>query len=227
ESRGGWLDSLITVYNFYMVLELLALDLNNNFTSSTIISVKLTGTENYRVWVAAMKLAINIRNRIGYTDRTYVKSVYANNLFLGQIFFDNAAEIWAGLKKTYDKLDGEDVLKHNQLIKLVKFLMGLNDVFRPISSGLLSRESLLDVKDTFSIVSREESHRGISSSSAGSSFKPQVSSFMAKSNNWNNNGNKKIDNNKKFGSSINPSNNRGPTPNLLCKNCGKVGHTID
>ncbi|GJX14641.1 ALP1-like protein isoform X1 [Tanacetum coccineum] len=79
----------------------------------------------------------------------------------------------------------------------------------PIKSSLLSRETLLDVKDTFAIVSKEKSHKGITSSSAGSSSKPQVSSFVAKSNNLNNNGNKKIDNNKKFESSVNPSNNIG------------------
>ncbi|GJT56681.1 ribonuclease H-like domain-containing protein [Tanacetum coccineum] len=112
-------------------------------------------------------------------------------------------------------------------MKLMQILMGLNDVFQPIRSSLLSRETLLDVKDTFAIVSREKSHRGIASSSVGSSSKPQVSSFVAKSNNLNNNGNKKIDNNKKFESSVNPSNNRGSNPNLLCKNYGKVGHTTD
>nr|GEW25280.1 ribonuclease H-like domain-containing protein [Tanacetum cinerariifolium] len=38
------------------------------------------------------------------------------------------------------------------------------------------------------------------------------------------NGNKKADNNKRFG---NYGNNRGPNPNLHCTNCQKVGHTID
>nr|GEY15785.1 ribonuclease H-like domain-containing protein [Tanacetum cinerariifolium] len=61
---------------------------------------------------------------------------------------------------------------------------------------LLSRETLPDVKDAFAIVSREESHRGLDSSSSGFMTKPQVSSFVAKSNNWSNNGNKKADNNK-------------------------------
>ncbi|GJR61685.1 ribonuclease H-like domain-containing protein [Tanacetum coccineum] len=56
----------------------------------------------------------------------------------------------------------EDVLKHN---KLMQFLMVLNDVFQPIRSSILSRESLPDVKDAFAIVSREKSHRGIASSS--------------------------------------------------------------
>ncbi|GKA76645.1 hypothetical protein Tco_0783106, partial [Tanacetum coccineum] len=171
-----------------------------------------------RVWAAAMKLAINTRNKTGFLDETCLKSTYANSdpmsnqwekcnsivlswllnsvskdLFLGQIFSDNASEVWTELKETYDKLDGEfhimtkfpkcscaareDVSKHNQLIKLMQFLMGLNDVLQPIRSSLLSRETLLDVKDAFAIISREESHRGIASSSSSSSSsmtKPQV-----------------------------------------------------
>nr|GEY83076.1 ribonuclease H-like domain-containing protein [Tanacetum cinerariifolium] len=55
----------------------------------------------------------------------------------------------------------------------MQFLMGLNDVFQPIRSSLLSRETLPDVKDAFVIVSREESHSGIASSSSGSISKPQ------------------------------------------------------
>ncbi|GJU65598.1 hypothetical protein Tco_1247433 [Tanacetum coccineum] len=74
---------------------------------------------------------------------------------------------------------------------------GLNGVFQPIRCSLLSRETLPDVKDAFAIISKEESHRGIASSSSGSVSKPQVSGFI------------------------------GPNPNSLCKNYGNVGHTID
>nr|GEW12771.1 inactive protein kinase SELMODRAFT_444075 [Tanacetum cinerariifolium] len=112
----------------------------------------------------------------------------------------------------------EDVSKHNQLIKLMQFLMGLNDVFQPIRSSLLARETLLDVKEAFAIISREESHIGITSSSSKSVTKPQVSSFVAKFNSWTNIGNKKFDNNRRIGNS---SNNRGPNPKLHCTNCEK------
>ncbi|GJR72454.1 ribonuclease H-like domain-containing protein [Tanacetum coccineum] len=126
------------------------------------------------------------------------------DLFLGQIFSDNASDVWAELKETYDKLDGyiilsllqkihnfkqgeltvseyyrrlnslwrefdimtklpkcscaarEDVSKHHQLMRLMQFLMGLNDVYQPIRSSLLSRETLPDVKEAFAIISREE-----------------------------------------------------------------------
>ncbi|GKF26090.1 ribonuclease H-like domain-containing protein [Tanacetum coccineum] len=108
----------------------------SDFNSNTIISVKLTGTENYRVWAAALKLAINTRNKTGFLDGTsWLLNSVSEELFLGQIFSDNAFEVWVELKETYDKLDGafdimtklpkcsyaarKDVSKHNQLIKLM------------------------------------------------------------------------------------------------------------
>lgn len=70
----------------------------------------------------------------------------------------------------------EDVLKHNQLMKLMQFLMGLNNVHQPTKSSLLSRETLPNIKDAFATVSREESHRGIPSFYvSGSKFRCQVS----------------------------------------------------
>ncbi|GJZ53230.1 ribonuclease H-like domain-containing protein [Tanacetum coccineum] len=62
----------------------------------------------------------------------------------------------------------------------------------PIRSSLLTREPLPDVKTAFSLVSREESHRGSSSSSR---TKSQVSVFAAKGPN-SNNYNRKNQNNK-------------------------------
>ncbi|GJS73586.1 hypothetical protein Tco_0706427 [Tanacetum coccineum] len=47
------------------------------------------------------------------------------------------------------------------------------DIYQPIRSSLLTREILSEVKDAFVIIAREESHRGIPSSSVKSE-KPQV-----------------------------------------------------
>ncbi|GJS47308.1 ribonuclease H-like domain-containing protein [Tanacetum coccineum] len=61
----------------------------------------------------------------------------------------------------------KDFITHSDLIKLMQFLMGLDDVYQPIRSSLLSRDPIPDLKTAFSIISREESHRGSSSSSSG------------------------------------------------------------
>ncbi|GKE73717.1 ribonuclease H-like domain-containing protein [Tanacetum coccineum] len=156
----------------------------SDFNSNTIISVKLTGTENYRVWAAAMKLAINTRNKTGFLDGTCLKSTYANSAPLSNQWercnsivlswlLNYVSEYYHKLNSLWREFDimtklpkcscaaRGDVSKHNQLIKLMQFLMGFNDVFQPIRSSLLARETLLDVKDVFAIISRKESHRGI------------------------------------------------------------------
>ncbi|GKA67191.1 ribonuclease H-like domain-containing protein [Tanacetum coccineum] len=85
-------------------------------------------------------------------------------------------------------------------------------------SNLLARDLLPDVKDAFDVVFREESHRGLAPGKITTKTNPAV--FVAKTNNGNNN----FNNNKRVNS--NNNNNRGPNPNLVCKLCGLIGHTI-
>ncbi|GJX39926.1 ribonuclease H-like domain-containing protein [Tanacetum coccineum] len=97
---------------------------NSDFNVTNVISIKLSGTENYRVWAAAMRLAINTRNKTGFIDGTCLKETYASSavyssqwdrcnsivlswllnsvsddLYLGQIFSENASEVWSELKE--------------------------------------------------------------------------------------------------------------------------------
>nr|GEW96438.1 ribonuclease H-like domain-containing protein [Tanacetum cinerariifolium] len=50
----------------------------------------------------------------------------------------------------------EGFKKHNQLMKLMQFLMGLDDSYMQIRSSILSKEVLPDVKSTYAIISSEE-----------------------------------------------------------------------
>nr|GEV72552.1 integrase, catalytic core [Tanacetum cinerariifolium] len=71
----------------------------------------------------------------------------------------------------------------------MQFLIGLDDIYRPIRSGLLTRKILPKVKHAFVIVVREESHGGIPPTSTKFD-KPQASVFISKTNdNKRNNGN--------------------------------------
>nr|GEX71717.1 ribonuclease H-like domain-containing protein [Tanacetum cinerariifolium] len=112
----------------------------------------------------------------------------------------------------------EGLLKHNQLVRLMQFLMRLNDLYQPSRSNLLARDPLPDVKDAFAVVSREESHRGLAPRKI--TAKTNHAAFVAKTNNGNNNFNNNIRVNS------NNNSNRGPNPNLVCKHCGLIGHTI-
>ncbi|KAJ0866536.1 putative RNA-directed DNA polymerase [Helianthus annuus] len=93
------------------------------------------------------------------------------------------------------------------LIKLMQFLMGLDDVYQSVRTNLLTREPLPSVKVAFSVISREESHR---MSSSGS--KSQNVAFVSKTN-------QSFDQRKKF--------NKGSNSSLKCTHCNMLGHTVD
>ncbi|GJT84700.1 ribonuclease H-like domain-containing protein [Tanacetum coccineum] len=182
---------------------------NNDCSNVPIIGFKLTGTENYKMWSTAMKIALVGKNKFGFVDGTCVKPV-TSPVLAQQWEKCNAID---KLEETYDKMDGfvifnvihkinglkqgessipeyyhklnslwrefetltllpactcaahEGVLNHNQLVRLMQFLMGINDVYQNIRSNILARDPLPDVKEAFNVVSREESHRGLHSGS--------------------------------------------------------------
>ncbi|XP_076951785.1 uncharacterized protein LOC143625299 [Bidens hawaiensis] len=218
-----------------------------------IINIKLKGIENYNVWANSMLLALQVKNKIGFIDGTFLKST--NNdvlsrqwdkcnfvvlswilnsiyeeLHLGQVFSKLAIDVWKDLKETYDKVDGSVVFSlyqkinslsqngssvseyyhklntmwkqfdamvqlpscscqasekfndFNHLIKLMQFLMGLDDAYQSVRTSLLTIDLLPTVKHAFSVVSREESHRNSSSGGSCSKTQPQNMSFVSKTN---------------------------------------------
>ncbi|GJW60553.1 hypothetical protein Tco_0109888 [Tanacetum coccineum] len=72
---------------------------------------------------------------------------------------------------TYEVL-GKQWDRHNQLMKLMQFLMGLDDSYR---SSILSREVLPDVRSAYATISSEESHKVASGSIVGSCKRNQTS----------------------------------------------------
>ncbi|GJR69008.1 ribonuclease H-like domain-containing protein [Tanacetum coccineum] len=111
----------------------------------------------------------------------------------------------------------EGFKKHNQLMKLMQFLMGLDDSYMQIRSSILSREVLPDVRSAYATISSEESHRVATGSIAGSSKRNQASAFVSSMPNKNN-----FQRNNQ-----NVSNGPSRPNNLNNINCGFNGHTID
>ncbi|GJW21020.1 ribonuclease H-like domain-containing protein, partial [Tanacetum coccineum] len=207
---------------------------NSDNSSSVIIPSKLLGTENYRIWSGAVKLALQARNKYGFVDGTCLRESYATS--------DVLTAQWDKFKKTYDKVDGSVVYNllqksnivkqggslvadyyrrlnsiwrefdalaklpkctcevkcscdaskelglHQQLMKLMQFLMGHYDCYQPVRSSLLTRDPIPEIKDAYNVVSREESHRGVPESYGVTESKMNASSFTTKTfNNSNNN----------------------------------------
>ncbi|XP_071687288.1 uncharacterized protein [Rutidosis leptorrhynchoides] len=128
----------------------------------------------------------------------------------------------------------DQTVKHNSMLKLMQFLMGLNYCYMHVKSNLLLRDPLPDVKTAYSMLSREESHRGLSTTDnkpQTSVFMSQVESNVSTSNNVVNDNNvQRRSNQNNFSSgnnSNNFTNNRTLNSNYKCTKCNKIGHTID
>ncbi|GJX01917.1 hypothetical protein Tco_0185830 [Tanacetum coccineum] len=100
------------------------------------------------------------------------------DVFMRQVFSKIDKVVWDELEETYSKQDASDSLvdlpdcvyenseklkKHNQLLKLMQFLMGLDEVYAPIRSIILTTDPIPDVKGAFATLSRDESHRSTQS----------------------------------------------------------------
>nr|GFC33521.1 hypothetical protein [Tanacetum cinerariifolium] len=106
----------------------------------------------------------------------------------------------------------------------MQFVMGLDDIYAPIRSTLLTTELLPTVKEAFSLLSRDESHKNIHS--GGSGVKSGSSAFVSKVDNKESVffAAKSVDNRKRFN---NNNNNTVRNPSLVCKHCNMNGHTIE
>ncbi|GJY15900.1 ribonuclease H-like domain-containing protein [Tanacetum coccineum] len=229
----------------------------NDTSGSPIVTIKLTGTKNYKIWSIAMTFALRNHNKIGFikgsckrdnknptlTNQrdmcnsivvTWIMTSLSPNLFAGAIYAKTAFKMWSDLKEAYDKFDAMISLppcaceaakhfrKHNQLIKLMQFLMDLDENYLAIRSNILTKEPLPLVKAAFTVVSGEESYRNVTVGAT----KPTATAFVAKT--FNNKRRPNNNNNFNKGSSSNSnSNNKGPNPNLKCINCNKIDHTVD
>ena len=102
-------------------------------------------------------------------------------------YYQKLSSLW----KQYDAIvklsnctceGAKDLKNHNDLIRLMQFLMGLDDAYMTLRSTILTTEPLPDVKTAFSLIVREESHKN---SVFTNSSKNQISSFVAKTPNKN------------------------------------------
>ncbi|GJX48763.1 hypothetical protein Tco_0273953 [Tanacetum coccineum] len=116
-------------------------------------------------------------------------------------------------------------------MKLMQFLMGLDDSYMQIRSNILSRDPLPDVRGAYVIISSEESHRVVSSSNVGTSQRSQSSMFNTSVNNKGftqrtpTSGNSSRPNNvTRSSGGSNRRTNGGPQ--LVCEHCGFNGYTI-
>ncbi|GJT93171.1 ribonuclease H-like domain-containing protein [Tanacetum coccineum] len=150
----------------------------NDSMALTVVSMKLKGNENYQVCLVLWRQW----DRVNAIVFGWILNSISEELFLDQIFLKRAKRDWMNLKKLMIKCtchDADDFKKHNQLMKLMQFLMGLDDHYMQIRSSILSREVLPNVRSAYAIISSEESHRVASGNIFESSQRSQTSAFSA------------------------------------------------
>nr|GEX14695.1 ribonuclease H-like domain-containing protein [Tanacetum cinerariifolium] len=121
-----------------------------------------------------MLLALEGKTKIGFIDGSCKRS--KDDEVLGKQWdrYDAMIE----LRKCVCNAS-EGFKKHNQLLKLMKFLMGLDDSYMQIRSSILSIETLPNVRSTYATISSEESHRVAVGSIASSSQRNQSYVFVS------------------------------------------------
>ncbi|GJV75313.1 ribonuclease H-like domain-containing protein [Tanacetum coccineum] len=167
---------------------------------------------------------------------TWIMNDVSQEVYMALVYSNNVASVWKELNENYNKVDGsvrefdpitklpkytydvkcscdasKELLLHQQLMKLMQFLMGLDNCYQPVGSALLTRDPLPNVKDAYTTVSRGESHKGIPESFGVTESKINSTSFAAKS--FNNNI-IVFNNNNNTRGHVNNSNSRGPNTNL-------------
>ncbi|GJU90676.1 ribonuclease H-like domain-containing protein [Tanacetum coccineum] len=128
---------------------------------SQLITFKLEGTENYEVWSAAVQLALHTRNKIGFING---KCIREENVGPLQDQWDRQFDALIDLPDCTCAA-AQKVKDHSQILRLMQFLMGLNDVYSSVRSLILTTEPLPDLRSAFATLSRDESHRNSGSSS--------------------------------------------------------------
>ncbi|GJU56467.1 JmjC domain-containing protein [Tanacetum coccineum] len=94
----------------------------NDNSNIALIPFKLLGTQNYRIWVGAMKLALQARNKYSFVDGTCLRESYitsdvlttqwdrcnaivlswimnyvSQDVYMGRVYYENVASVWKEL----------------------------------------------------------------------------------------------------------------------------------
>ncbi|XP_075101954.1 uncharacterized protein LOC142177372 [Nicotiana tabacum] len=155
---------------------------------TALISLKLTGPENYTLWNRSMRVALLVKNKLGFVDGTYVKSSYRGDLatqwercnavvvswlsstvsakLVPSIMYASSArkDLWDELDilaplPSCDCEESRPYVEHLVRQRLLQFLMGLNESYSHVRSDVLLKRPVLSVNQAYAVVVQEESQR--------------------------------------------------------------------
>ncbi|KAK9062368.1 hypothetical protein SSX86_019554 [Deinandra increscens subsp. villosa] len=220
----------------------------------TIVSIKLKGSENYTVWSNSMKLALQVKNKMGFIDGsckrsedndvlakqwdrcnsvviTWILNSVSEELYMGQVYSKLASEVWQDLKETYDKIDGSVIFNLYQKINsLNQNHATVADYYHKLNIMWKQFDQMVQLPSCTCQASKEFNDLN--------HLIKLMQFLMGLDDEEESHRNSKISSKNQgqnFGfvakTNQNFDNkkkfNKGPNPNLKCTHCNKIGHTVD
>ncbi|KAM3363777.1 hypothetical protein P3S68_018631 [Capsicum galapagoense] len=120
---------------------------------SSLISIQLTGSENYALWSRSMRIGLLGKNKLGFVDGRHAKEKFepalhdlwgkcnaivlswimisvSKELLSGIVYTSNAQKVWSDLKERFDKVDESRIFfLHKKIATLVQGTSSVSSYF--------------------------------------------------------------------------------------------------
>nr|XP_016495976.1 PREDICTED: uncharacterized protein LOC107814988 [Nicotiana tabacum] len=182
---------------------------------SSLISIQLTGSENYALWSRSMKIGLIGKSKLGFVDGRCTKDKFDRSLHELWEKCNAIVLSWIMNAEEYDALmpcpgcdctESKSYFEHFEYQRLLQFLMGLNEIYSQPRSQILMMSLVPTVNKAYSMIVSEESQRALGKFTQSIDIGDGTTFFTNKGMNSGNN--------------YNPR--RG---NLFCDYCNYKGHT--
>ncbi|XP_070055181.1 uncharacterized protein LOC142179862 [Nicotiana tabacum] len=153
-----------------------------------LIDIKLTGLENYALWSRSMRMALLVKNKLGFIDGTCLKSSYRGELGHQWERCNVMVLLWIGrtistelqpsiiyasdvrkdemdltvLGAGCDCEETKPFLDQFKNVCLLQFLVGLNESYSHVRSEILLKILVLIVNQAYALAVQEKSQRTLS-----------------------------------------------------------------
>ena len=125
----------------------------NDTPGSSLISIKLTGPENYALWSSSMRISLLGKSKLGFVDGRYPKEKFdvsfhdlwekcnaivlswimnsvCTELLSGIVYATSAYKVWTDLQERFDKVNGSRVFfLHSQISTLNQGISSVSTYF--------------------------------------------------------------------------------------------------
>jgi len=134
---------------------------------SSLVSIQLTGSENYSLWSRSMKIGLLGKGKLGFVNGKRLKSIYpaslhdlwekcnaivlswimisiSRELLSGIVYASSALQVWNDLKERFDKVDGSRIFNlHKEIATLSQGVSSVSSYFSRLKELWMEFDSLM------------------------------------------------------------------------------------